>query len=171
MAITQISQIKHRRGVETDLPQLASAELGWSVDTQNLYIGNGTIEEGAPEIGNTRILTENDLDSIIPVTAQTLIDNTTSNIDLPNSIQIDSTRPGTTLNYVITRGASVRVGALNIAQLGANLSYNEDYTETGNVGVTFSVTQISNTYSQISYTTTSTGTNANLKFSLSTITF
>lgn len=58
MAIVQISRIQHRRGVNSDLPQLASAELGWSVDTRQLYIGNGTIEEGAPTIGNTEILTE-----------------------------------------------------------------------------------------------------------------
>lgn len=58
MAIVQISRIQHRRGVSSDLPQLSSAELGWSVDTRQLYIGNGTIEEGAPSIGNTEILTE-----------------------------------------------------------------------------------------------------------------
>jgi hypothetical protein len=58
MAIIQISKIQHRRGVSTDLPQLASAELGWSIDTRQLYIGNGTIEEGAPSLGNTEILTE-----------------------------------------------------------------------------------------------------------------
>lgn len=58
MAIVQISRIQHRRGISTDLPQLASAEFGWSVDTRQLYIGNGTIEEGAPTIGNTEILTE-----------------------------------------------------------------------------------------------------------------
>lgn len=58
MAIVQISRIQHRRGVKTDLPQLASAELGWSVDSRQLYIGNGTLEEGAPSVGNTEILTE-----------------------------------------------------------------------------------------------------------------
>ena len=58
MAIIQISKIQHRRGLSNDLPQLASAELGWSVDTRQLYIGNGTIDEGAPTIGNTEILTE-----------------------------------------------------------------------------------------------------------------
>lgn len=58
MAIIQISKIQHRRGLSTDLPQLASAELGWSIDTRQLYIGNGTIEEGAPTLGNTEILTE-----------------------------------------------------------------------------------------------------------------
>lgn len=60
MAVTQISRIQHRRGLEQDLPQLASAELGWSIDTRQLYIGNGTLAEGAPIVGVTRILTEYD---------------------------------------------------------------------------------------------------------------
>lgn len=64
MAVTQISRIQHRRGLDQDLPQLASAELGWSVDTRQLYIGNGTIEEGAPIVGVTRILTEHDITDI-----------------------------------------------------------------------------------------------------------
>jgi polygalacturonase len=37
---------------------LAGAELGWAVDTRQLFIGNGTLQEGAPVIGNTEILTE-----------------------------------------------------------------------------------------------------------------
>jgi hypothetical protein len=61
MAVTQISRIQHRRGLEQDLPQLTAAELGWSLDTRRLYIGNGTIEEGAPAVGLTRILTEHDI--------------------------------------------------------------------------------------------------------------
>jgi hypothetical protein len=58
MAIVSISQIKHRRGNLEDLPQLASGELGWAIDARRLYIGNGTTNEGAPEIGNTELLTE-----------------------------------------------------------------------------------------------------------------
>ena len=60
MAVVQISKIQHRRGKETTtgVPQLASAELGWAVDTQKLYIGNGSVDEGAPAVGNTEILTE-----------------------------------------------------------------------------------------------------------------
>lgn len=58
MAIVQISQITNRKGLQTDLPQLAGAELGWSIDERRLFIGNGTLEEGAPVIGNTEILTE-----------------------------------------------------------------------------------------------------------------
>lgn len=58
MAIVQISQITNRLGLNIDLPQLAGAEFGWSTDTRQLYIGNGTLEQGAPVIGNTEILTE-----------------------------------------------------------------------------------------------------------------
>jgi len=59
LAIIQISQIKHRRGLEENLPPaLGSGELGWAQDSQRLFIGNGLIEEGAPQLGNTEILTE-----------------------------------------------------------------------------------------------------------------
>jgi hypothetical protein len=61
MAIIQISKIQHRRGRAEGvaLPQLASGEIGWAIDTQELYIGNGAVSEGAPAVGNTQILTEN----------------------------------------------------------------------------------------------------------------
>jgi len=57
MPIVQISRIQHRRGKKTDLPQLAAGEIGWSVDDQKLYIGNGTVADGAPAVGNTEIMT------------------------------------------------------------------------------------------------------------------
>jgi hypothetical protein len=59
MAVIQISRIQVRRGLQEDLPQLASGEFGWSVDQRRLWIGNGTLQEGAPSIGNTEILTNN----------------------------------------------------------------------------------------------------------------
>ena len=57
MPQVQISRIQHRRGKATDLPQLAAGELGWSIDDQKLYIGNGTVADGAPAVGNTEIMT------------------------------------------------------------------------------------------------------------------
>jgi len=62
MAVVQISRIQVRRGKKgTDnIPQLASGELGWAIDTQEFYIGNGSVSEGAPAVGNTKILTEHD---------------------------------------------------------------------------------------------------------------
>lgn len=58
MAETQISRIQIRRGLQEDLPELASAEMAWSIDQRRLFIGNGSLEEGAPVEGMTEILTE-----------------------------------------------------------------------------------------------------------------
>lgn len=58
MAIVQISRISHRSGLYQNLPQLSKAELGYSVDTRQLFIGNGTLNDGAPSTGNTEILTQ-----------------------------------------------------------------------------------------------------------------
>lgn len=60
MAVVQISKIQIRRGLATaeGLPQLASGEMGWAIDQQRLFIGNGSVAEGAPAVGNTEILTE-----------------------------------------------------------------------------------------------------------------
>ena len=62
MAVVQISKIQLRRGkkLESGLPQLASGEMAWAIDTQELYVGNGAVSEGAPLVGNTKILTEHD---------------------------------------------------------------------------------------------------------------
>lgn len=63
MAVVQISKIQVRRGRkngESGIPQLSSGEMAWAVDTQELYIGNGSVAEGAPAVGNTKVLTEQD---------------------------------------------------------------------------------------------------------------
>lgn len=59
MAVLQISKIQVRRGKEneTGVPSLSSGEFAWSVDTQKLFIGNGSVSEGAPAVGNTEIVT------------------------------------------------------------------------------------------------------------------
>lgn len=58
MAIVQISRITQRKGLSENLPQLSGAEFGWVIDQRRLFIGNGTLQEGAPSIGNTEILTQ-----------------------------------------------------------------------------------------------------------------
>lgn len=63
MAVVQISRIQVRRGQAqqgSGVPQLASGEFGWAVDTRELYIGNGSVSEGAPSVGNTKVLTQYD---------------------------------------------------------------------------------------------------------------
>jgi hypothetical protein len=72
VAIVQISRIQVRRGRQnqgTGVPKLASGEFGWAVDTQRLYIGPGSTQEGAPNSEkNVRILTAND--NILSLTEQ-----------------------------------------------------------------------------------------------------
>jgi hypothetical protein len=63
MAVVQISRIQIRRGQKnqgTGIPQLASGELAWAIDTQELYIGAGAVSEGSPAVGNTKIVTIKD---------------------------------------------------------------------------------------------------------------
>lgn len=63
MAVVQISKIQIRRGLKNSgngVPQLASGEMAWAIDSQELYIGNGSVSEGSPYVGNTKIVTEND---------------------------------------------------------------------------------------------------------------
>jgi len=63
VAVIQISKIQVRRGrknSESGVPQLASGEMAWTVDSQELFIGNGSVAEGAPYVGNSKVLTEHD---------------------------------------------------------------------------------------------------------------
>ena len=54
MTITVTSRIQHRRGLQSDLPvQLSEGELGWCLDTRQLFIGNS---DGFGE--NTEIITQ-----------------------------------------------------------------------------------------------------------------
>ena len=78
MAIVQISRIQHRRGLESNLPQLSHAELGWVTDSRKLYIGNGPTSAGAPIVGNTQVLTEHS--NIVSLLNYTYEGNATSTV-------------------------------------------------------------------------------------------
>ena len=173
MAIVQISQIKHRRGTNENLPQLASAELGWSVDTRQLYIGNGTLAEGAPEVGNTRILTENDLPAVgVFVLADALTNNTSSNANITSNsssvLYFANTTPSVTVDYSIQRGADYKTGQLKIASNTTAVSYSDTFVESANIGVTLSVNMLGYV-ACVQYKTTNTGLDANLKYSYTTV--
>ena len=97
MAVVQISRIQVRRGKAksgSGIPQLASGELAWAIDDQQLYIGNGSVAEGSPAVGNTKVLTENDLN------AQGNILNLIQHIYKSNSAEIQT---GPTINSPVTR--------------------------------------------------------------------
>ena len=170
MAVVQISQIKHRRGVAENLPQLASAELGWAVDSQQLYIGNGTLSEGAPAVGNTRILTENDLPfaNNTVIVAPTLTNNTSANANIGGNLLFANTSPSVVVNYSIQRGNSYKTGQLKIAHFNSAVAYEDTFVETANIGVVLSVNMYSNV-AAVQYTTSNTGIDANMKYSFTSV--
>jgi hypothetical protein len=91
MAVVQISRIQVRRGKAdtTGVPQLASGELGWAIDDQQLWIGNGAVSEGAPAVGNTRILTDNDGDVLLAAKYVALRGIVNTSADAGSDIEID----------------------------------------------------------------------------------
>lgn len=177
MAVIQISKIQVRRGLQENLPQLASGEMGWSIDERRLYIGNGTLVEGAPTVGVTEILTEysnviltaSSIAANIAIAAlgdaasETLIDNTTANI---GNITIPTVN-SRIIDYNIVRGTDTRVGSIKVTNLAGAPAIEEDYTETANIGV--ALTFIANSSNvTMSYTASSTGTNATLNYYIKT---
>jgi hypothetical protein len=79
MAVIEIAKIQVRRGQanQTGMPQLDSGEFGWAIDTQQLYIGNGSVAEGAPAVGNTEIVTVQNISNFFKTaTAYTYEGNT-----------------------------------------------------------------------------------------------
>jgi hypothetical protein len=194
MAVIQISQIQVRSGLQQDLPQLATGEFGWSIDTQRLFIGKGTLAEGSPTTGVTEILTEYSV-GLITVVVSTLEANVanlaanvatltslvgnissayTSNITLADN-QSSITNTAITISslgstasriydYNITRGTNSRVGSMHVTTWSGNtVVFDEDYSETADIGVTLywtaNITGNANigNLMTLGYTTTSTG--------------
>ena len=155
MAIVQISQITNRKGYNSDLPQLAGAEFGWSTDTRQLYIGNGTLEDGAPVIGNTEILTEFSNVSALFSTTQSQFSQGTYTRLIGQSIIVlndvgateiftmdTALTPTFSFDYSIVRDQNFRTGTIRVASAGsAALATSNDGIENAPTGVTFSITQ------------------------------
>ena len=185
MAVIQISKIQVRRGLQENLPQLSSGEMGWSVDERRLYIGNGTLVEGAPTVGVTEILTEYSADnnaaniallqsnvSILQSYASLTSNNVAkttlvlaSNIGSATNTALTLTDSLTNLiDYRITRGIEARVGTIKVTQISGNVAVVDDeYTETGNTGVILSFFAYGNS-AVLRYTTSNTSTSANLTY-------
>ena len=106
MAVVQISKIQIRRGQKNSssgVPQLSSAEMAWAVDTQELFIGNGSVQEGAPYVGNTKVLTEHD-----------------NILELANSYTFASDDPAITLSQPRTLIGKIDEISVSVADYGAN---------------------------------------------------
>jgi hypothetical protein len=156
VAIVQVSRITNRKGLAENLPQLAGAELGWAIDDRKLYIGNGTLAEGAPEIGNTEILTEY---SPVPLpTTVTLTDNT------PSATTAFSLSANTAvIAYTIIRDTALSAGTILVAASGAGVAFNATAQTVGTTGIVLSAIYADGLI-QIQYTSTSTGDDAQLTY-------
>ena len=132
------------------------------MDERRLFIGNGTLEEGAPVIGNTEILTEFS-ELIPPPTVTELLDN----VSAPAIIfsQDVNTTKAFSVNYTIIRDTTYRTGTLSVAagSVSGNVAYNDNFVENATTGITLSVTQIDSTI-YVNYISTSTGTAGSMAY-------
>ena len=180
MAIVQVSRITNRKGLAENVPQLAGAELGWAIDERRLFIGNGTLQEGAPVIGNTEVLTEySDVfagrtqfsfgDYIVNAgTTATLNNNATTQ----TVFTIDAnTIPAFEVKYMIRRGVYTRTGTYIVVgstdgTSGTLQTSDANAVQNGSTGVTFAVTESASTIT-FAYSTTNTGVTGTLYYSIS----
>jgi hypothetical protein len=180
VAIVQVSRITNRKGLAENVPQLAGAELGWAIDERRLFIGNGTLQEGAPVIGNTEVLTEySDVftgrtqfsfgDYIVNAgTTATLANNATT--ETVFTIDADSI-PAFEVKYMIRRGVFTRTGTYIVVGstdgTGGTLTTSDaNAVQNGSTGVTFTVTESASTIT-FAYSTTNTGVTGTLYYSIS----
>ena len=158
MAIVQISKIQQRRGLQQDLPQLSGGEIGWSIDTRRIYIGNGNIDEGAPVEGRTEILTEFSIvnftdtltanvealqsnvsvlqGNIVTINAEiatlqagTLSSNVTTLTGGTTGLVVGLHPSSGIINYTLAQGSSVRSGAIKYSFSNSAVSYDEEYSQ------------------------------------------
>ena len=180
MAIVQVSRITNRKGLAENVPQLAGAELGWAIDERRLFIGNGTLQEGAPIIGNTEVLTEySDVftgrtqfsfgDYIVNAgTTATLANNATT--ETVFTIDANSI-PAFEVKYMIRRGVYTRTGTYIVVGstdgTGGTLTTSDaDAVQNGSTGITFVVTESASTIT-FAYDSTNTGVTGTLYYSIS----
>jgi acetylglutamate synthase len=185
MAVLEVAKIQVRSGLQENLPALDTGEFGWCVDTQRLFIGKGTLAEGAPQTGVTEILTEYSdnsyADDILALEANvanltanvatltsvvgnlapqtvTLTNNTTANIA---AITIPSAN-SRIISYSIERNNAMRIGSIKVTNFANVVSYDDDYSETTSTGITLSFSSTNPVV--MSYTSDNAGYVANLTY-------
>lgn len=196
MAVLEVAKIQVRSGLYEDLPALDTGEFGWCVDTQQLFIGKGSLAEGAPETGVTEISTEYTTASIINsfnslnanVANITAVTNAiTSQIGnlIPVSVTLSnnqSTLANITavaieaygardLNYRIVMNAQVRSGTISVVQTQGNLiTFSDDYVESGDTGVELYFTGNASTKTAVLGYKSTAATTGNLTYYLQSFT-
>jgi hypothetical protein len=196
MAVLEVAKIQVRSGLYEDLPALDTGEFGWCVDTQQLFIGKGTLAEGAPETGVTEILTEYTTASIInsfnslnanvaniaaiaaAITSQIgnlipvsiTLSNNQSTLANVTAVAIEA-YGARDLNYRIVMNAHVRSGTISVVQTQGNLiTFSDDYVESGDTGVELYFTGNASTQTAVLGYTSTAATNGNLTYYLQSFT-
>ena len=183
MAIVQVSRITNRKGLAENVPQLAGAELGWAIDERRLFIGNGTLQEGAPVIGNTEVLTE--YSDVFSGRTQfsfgDYIVNAGTSVALANNVDIGTPTtvftidansiPAFEVKYMIRRGVFTRTGTYIVVGstdgTSGTLAFSDaDAVQNGSTGITFTVTESASTIT-FAYSSTNTGVTGTLYYSIS----
>ena len=196
MAVYEVAKIQFRSGLQQDLPALDTGEPGWCVDTQRLFIGKGTLAEGAPEIGVTEILTEYSVGSILTSfnslnanVANLTITVNTINSQIGNLVPVTVALSGNQstlsniaavdieaygardLNYRIVMNAHVRSGSISVVQTQGNLiTFSDDYVESGDTGVELYFTGNASTKTAVLGYKSTAGTVGNLTYYLQSFT-
>lgn len=132
MAVVQISKIQVRRGQKNSncgIPQLSSAEFAWAIDSQELFIGNGSVLEGAPYVGNTKILTEHDNILDLASSYRFANDDTSITLSVSRSLQnkIDETEVSVRDFGAIGDGSTDCVSAFETAATQLFRNANNNY--------------------------------------------
>lgn len=128
----QISKIQVRRGQKNSnsgIPQLSSAEFAWAIDSQELFIGNGSVLEGAPYVGNTKVLTEHDNILDLASSYQFANDDTAITLSVARSLQnkIDETHVSVSDFGAVGDGATDCVAAFETAAAQLFRNANSNY--------------------------------------------
>lgn len=192
MAIVQISRITNRKGLIENLPQLAGAELGWAVDSRRLFIGNGTLDEGAPSIGNTEIITEystdilneiisNLINSLTELRLGTWVRQQGVTAELSNDVTdeplftfdiVDA--PAFKFDYTMTREDSlgqqtIRTGTFSVVASpdgsGVGIAYDDNAVTNAATGVTLTATESAGVIT-VRYSSTNTGFTGTINYSI-----
>ena len=131
MAVVQISKIQVRRGQKNSnsgIPQLSSAEFAWAVDSQELFIGNGSVLEGAPYVGNTKVLTEHDNILELASSYQFASDDTAISLSVSRSLQSKEDETVSVADFgAVGDGSTDCVAAFETAFTELFRNANEDY--------------------------------------------
>ncbi len=190
MAVITVSKIQVRSGLQEDLPALDTGEFGWCVDTQRLFIGKGTLAEGAPVTGVTEVLTEYSaglinlsidlvnanianlnaslanispvVSNLVPITIS-ISNNQSSIVNIANVTVANLTSQ--IINYTILRNTASRIGSIKVTTVNGAVSFDDEYSENNATGVIlyFTGNSVSNT-AVLGYTSTNTGDPAELTY-------